>query len=62
MFLVLKFARSDPFISAKCLDTLDEGECCDALFSLCSRYWLNNDELMVLSSLLSIIFTYMCPS
>jgi hypothetical protein len=61
MCLVLESSISDPFIYAKCLDTLDQGECCDALFYLKSRYWLNNDELMVLSSLLSIIITYLCP-
>jgi hypothetical protein len=32
------------FPHAKCLDTLDSGECCDALFSLQSRYWLSIDE------------------
>jgi hypothetical protein len=62
MCLVLESARSDPFIYAKCLNTLDQGECCDALFSLWSRYWLNNDELTVLSALLSIIITDLCPS
>jgi hypothetical protein len=62
MCLVLEYARSDPFSYAKCLNTLDLGECCDALFYMQSRYWLNNDELTVLSDLLSIIITYMCPS
>ena len=51
MFLVLEYARSDPFSYAKCLNILDQGECCDALVSLQSRYWLNNDELAVLSAL-----------
>jgi hypothetical protein len=62
MCLVLESARSDPFVYAKCLDTLDLGECCDALFYLRSRYWLNNNELMVLSDLLSIVITDLCPS
>jgi hypothetical protein len=62
MFLVLESARSNPFLYAKCLDTSDLGECCDALFYLRSRYWLNNNELTVLSALLSIIITDMCPS
>jgi hypothetical protein len=55
MCLELKSSRSDPFLYDKCLNTLDQGECCDALFSLRSRYWLNNDELTMLSALLSII-------
>jgi hypothetical protein len=62
MFLVLESARYDPFIYAKWLNTLDQGECCDALFSLRSRYWLNSDELMVLSALSSIIITDICPN
>ena len=62
MRLVLESTRSNPFIYAKCLNTLDQGECCDALFSLGSRYWLNNDDLTVLSDLLSIIITNLCPS
>jgi hypothetical protein len=62
MCLVPESIRFDPFIYAKCLNTLDQGECWDALFSPWSRYWLNNDELMVLSSLLSIIITDLCPS
>ena len=59
---MLESARSDPFIYSKFLNILDQGECYDALFSLWSRYWLNNDELMVLSDLLSIIITDLCPS
>jgi hypothetical protein len=59
---VLESSRSDPFIYAKCLDTLDLGECCDDLFYLRSRYWLNNNELMVLSDLLSIVIIDLCPS
>jgi hypothetical protein len=62
MCLVLESARSNPVLYANFLNTLDQGECCDDLFSLRSRYWLNNDELMVLSDLLSITITYMCPS
>jgi hypothetical protein len=62
MCLVLESARSDPVLYAKCLNTLDQGECCDALFSPQSRYWLNNNKLMVLSAFLSIIITYLCPS
>ena len=58
---MLESARSYLIPYAKCLDTLDLGECCDALFYLPSRYLLNNNELMVLSALLSIIITYMCP-
>ena len=49
--LVLESARSNLIPYAKCLDTLDLGECCNDLFYLRSRYWLNNDELMVLSAL-----------
>ena len=48
---MLESTRSDIIPYAKCLDTLDIGECCDALFYLRSRYWLNNDELIVLSAL-----------
>jgi hypothetical protein len=59
---MLESARSNPFIYAKFLNTLDHGECCDAMFYLRSRYWLNNDEIMVLSALSSIIITYLCPS
>jgi hypothetical protein len=62
MSLVLKSARSDPFLYAKCLNTLDQGECCNALFYLRSIYWLNNNELTVLCALLSIIITDLCPS
>jgi hypothetical protein len=62
MCLVPESDRFDPFIYAKCLNTLDHGECCDALFYLRSSYWLNIDELTVLSALLSIIITDLCPS
>jgi hypothetical protein len=62
MCLVFESARCDPFIYAKFLNTLDQGECCDALFSLRSRYWLNNDELTMLSALSSIIIIDLCPS
>ena len=53
--------RSDLIPYSKCLDTLDLGECCDALFHLRSRNWLNNEELMVLSALLSIFIIDLCP-
>jgi hypothetical protein len=59
---VLESTRSDPFIYAKCLNTLDQGECCDALFYLRSRYWLTKNELMVLCALLSIVIKDLCPS
>jgi hypothetical protein len=59
---VLESARSDPFGYAKCLNMLYLGECYDALFYLQSRHWVNNDELTVLSDLLSIIITDLCPS
>jgi hypothetical protein len=62
MHLVLEYVISNPFIYAKCLDTFDLGECCDALFYLRNRYWLNNNELNVLSALLSIVITDLCPS
>jgi hypothetical protein len=62
MCLVLESARSDPFIYYKCLNTLDQGKCRDALFSLRSIYWLNHDEITVLSSISSIIITYLCPN
>jgi hypothetical protein len=62
MCLVLESARSDPFLYAKCLNTLDQGECCDAMFYLRSRYWVNNDELTMLSALLSVIIIDLCPS
>jgi hypothetical protein len=62
MCLVLESTGSDPVLYAKCLITLDQGECCNALFSLRSRYWLNNDELTMLSALLSIIIIDLCPS
>jgi hypothetical protein len=59
---VIEFARSDPFSNAKCLNMLRLVECCDAMFYLRSRYWLTNDELTVLSALLSIIIIDLCPS
>jgi hypothetical protein len=62
MCLVLESARSNLSLYAKCLDTLDLNECCDALFYLRSRYWLNIDEQLVLSALLSITITDLCPS
>jgi hypothetical protein len=46
---------------AKCLNTLDQGECCDALLSLRSRYWLNIDEGLFLSDLSNNRITCMCP-
>jgi hypothetical protein len=62
MCLVLESNRYDPFLYAKCLNTLGRGECCDALFYLRSRYWVNNDELTMLSALLSVIIRDLCPS
>ena len=59
---MLESARSNLIPYAKCLDTLDLGECCDALFYLQSRYWLNIDELKVLSALLSTTIIDLCPS
>jgi hypothetical protein len=59
---VLESPRYVPFSYAKCLNTLNLVECCDALFYLQSRYWLTNDEMTVLSALLSIIITDLCPS
>jgi hypothetical protein len=59
---VLESARSDLIPYAKCLDTLDLGECCDALFYLRSRYWLNIDEGLLLSALLNTRITDLCPS
>ena len=58
----VKSVRSDPFLYSKCLNTLDKGECCDPMFYLRSRYWVNNDELPALSALLSIIIIDLCPS
>jgi hypothetical protein len=46
----------------KYLYTLGLGECYDALFYLQSIYWLYNDEMTLLSALLSSIITYLCPS
>jgi hypothetical protein len=59
---VLESTRSYPHLYAKCLNTLDQGECCDALFYLRSIYWVNNDELTTLSSLLSVIIIDLCPN
>jgi hypothetical protein len=59
---VLEFARSDLIPYAKCLDTLDLGGCCDALFYLWSRYWLDIDEGLLLSAMLNTRITYLCPS
>jgi hypothetical protein len=59
---VLEYARSDIIPYAKCLDTLDMGECCDALFYLRSRYWLDIDEGLLLISLLNTKITDLCPS
>jgi hypothetical protein len=59
---VLESTRSDRIPYAKCLDTLDLGECCDALFYLQSRYWLNIDEVLLLSALLNTRITDLCPS
>jgi hypothetical protein len=49
-------------VCAKCLDTLDLGECCDALFYLRSRYWLNIHEGLLLSALLNTRIINLCPS
>jgi hypothetical protein len=54
--------RSDIIPYAKCLDTLDLGECCDALFYLQSRYWLDIYEGLLLNALLNNRITYLCPS
>jgi hypothetical protein len=54
---VLESTRSEPFSYYKCLNMLDLGEHCDVLFYMRSRHWLNNDEMTVLSDLLSIIIT-----
>jgi hypothetical protein len=62
MYLVLESARSNLFLYAKFLNTLDLGECCDALFYMRSRCWLNNDELTVLSDLSSIMIIDLCPN
>jgi hypothetical protein len=59
---VLDSSRSDLIPYAKCLDTLDLGECCDALFYLQSRYWLYIDEGLLLNALLNTRITYLCPS
>jgi hypothetical protein len=59
---VLESTRSDLIPYAKCSDTLDLGECCDALFYLRSRYWLNIDEGLLLSALLNTRITDLCPS
>ena len=59
---MLESARSNLFLHAKCLDTLDLGECYDALFNMQSRYWLNIDEGLLLSALLNTRITGLCPS
>jgi hypothetical protein len=59
---VLEYVRSDIIPHSKCLDTLDMGEWCDAMFYLWSRYWLNIDEGLLLSALLNTRITYLCPS
>jgi len=59
---VLESARSNPIPYAKFLDTLDLGEYCDTLFYLRSIYWLDIDEGLLLSALLSITITDLCPS
>jgi hypothetical protein len=59
---VLESIRSKPFSYAKCLNMLGLGEHCDDLFYMQSTHWLNNDEVTVLSDLLSIIIIDLCPS
>jgi hypothetical protein len=59
---VVESVRSDLIPYAKFLDTLDLGECCDALFYLQSRYWLDIDEGLLLSALLNNRITDLCPS
>jgi hypothetical protein len=59
---VLKYARSDLIPYAKCLDTLDLVECCDAFLCLWSRYWLDIDEGLLLSALLNTRITDLCPN
>jgi hypothetical protein len=59
---VLESVRSDLIPYAKCLDTLDLGEGCYALFYLWSRYWLDIDEGLLLSALLNTRITDLCPS
>jgi hypothetical protein len=59
---VLESARSDLTPYAKCLDTLDLGECYDALFYLQSRHWLNIDQGLLLSALLNTRITDLCPN
>ena len=59
---MLESARSDLIPYAKCLDTLDLGECCDALFYLQSRYRLNIDADLMLSALLNTRIIDMCAS
>jgi hypothetical protein len=58
---VLEFARYDLIPYAKCLNTLYLGECCDALFYLWSRYWLDIDEGLLLSALLNTRIKDLCP-
>ena len=59
---MLESDRCDLITYAKCLDTLDMGECCDTLFYLRSRYWLDIDEGLLLISLLNTKITDLCPS
>ena len=58
---MVESVRSDLIPYAKFLDTLDLGESCDALFYLRSIYWLNIDEVLLLSSLLNMIIIDLCP-
>ena len=53
---------SDLIPYAKFLDTLDMGECYDALFYLRSRYWLDIDEGLLLSALLNTRIIDLCPN
>jgi hypothetical protein len=62
MCLVLAYVSSDPFVCAKCLNTLDQCECCEALSYQRSGHLLHIEELMVLGALLSSIITDLCPS
>jgi hypothetical protein len=59
---VLESVRYDLIPYAKCLDTLDLGECCKALFYLQSRYWLDIDEGLLSSALLNTRIMDMCHS
>ena len=59
---MLEFAISDLIPYAKCLDTLDMCECYNDLFYLWSRYWLNVDEVLLLSASLNTRIRDLCPS